>query len=582
MSDHDLADSRLRARFEPLSHEDLLRFAEFSITAIRKGGGANELTAFMDALIASRRQPAELYGRVLQSADLMRVIMSHLALVDGGRAARTCKEWRTAWELLMPTKSTFTETEWYYGVPAELEGMVGIYDNIDYPIEAMAMDIEKDGERLYFFGSKMWRLHATALQLKENQSVISRRTNTAVAATQAEEIHSAGEVGGYGLISGKTYGFHNDSPPVGPDGHRGQYPIGAILTASHAYFLTRWRLVKMERSGEAGLSTMTMDKDVSWFQLCKAAGWPTSPGNFDGPSITASRLLVVSEPYSFDSHFLFSLAWSGDEIFVLLRCKQPHGQPSFATSAVVAMDAHLDDMRNVPLPDCIRSARQIAATHSVLIVAALRYNPSSGLSEFGAADIFILTLPYRGKDAASSRPGGALLRRIPIDEPTRDLFVAVSPSGAHFVTAAAPTRSDLSDQQQATLPTLRLFTISGVCCSKLTVPSRLQGINYLQHVDGAVLVGCKTKRPDNIVLRVALATGLTRSECKSLHQLQEQHVHLTAKEDYAYEHRDDYNSGSSPLDDSDENDGEEADEAADGEEEDDGGESEHGGLEEDD
>ena len=415
MSDHDLADARLRLRFEPLSHEDLLRFAEFSITAIRKGGGANDLTAFMDALIASRRQPVELYGRVLQSADLMRVIISHLALVDGGRAARTCKEWRAAWELLMPTKSTFKEAEWYYGVPAELEftpwdvveGMEDI--NIDYPIEALARDVDKDGERLYFFGSKMWRLHATALQLKENQSVISRRTNTAEAATQAEEIHSAGEVGGYGLISGKTYGFHNDSPPVGPDGHRGQYPIGAILTASHAYFLTRWRLVKMERSGEAGLSTMTMDKDVSWFQLCKAAGWPTSPGNFDGPSITASRLLVVSEPYSFDSHFLFSLAWSGDEIFVLLRCKQPHGQPSFATSAVVAMDAHLDDMRNVPLPDCIRSARQIAATHSVLIVAALRYNPSSSPSEFGAADIFILTLPSRGKDAASSRPGGGVL-----------------------------------------------------------------------------------------------------------------------------------------------------------------------------
>lgn len=581
MSDHDLADSRLRARFEPLSHEDLLRFAEFSITAIRKGGGANELTAFMDALIASRRQPADLYGRVLQSADLMRVIMSHLALVDGGRAARTCKEWRTAWELLMPTKSTFTETEWYYGVPAELEGMVGIYDNIDYPIEAMAMDIEKDGERLYFFGSKMWRLHASALQLKENQSVISKRTNTAEAATQAEEIHD-GEVGGYGFVSGETYGGDDDSPPVGPDGHRGQYPIGAILTASHAYFLTRWNLCKMERSGEAGLSTMTLDKDVSWLRLGKAAGWPASPSNFDGPSITASRLLVDCEPNSFDSHFLFSLAWSGDEIFVLLRCKQPHGQPSFATSAVVAMDAHLDDMRNVPLPDCIRSARQIAATHSVLIVAALRYNPSSGPSEFGAADIFILTLPSRGKDAASSRPGGALLRRIPMYEPTRDLFVAVSPSGAHFVTAAAPTRSDLSDQQQATLPTLRLFTISGVCCSKLTVPSRLQGINYLQHVDGAVLVGCKTKRPDNIVLRVALATGLTRSECKSLHQLQEQHVHLTAKEDYAYEHRDDYNSDSSPLDDSDEDDGEEADEAADGEEEEDGGESEHGGLEEDD
>ena len=172
MSDHDLADSRLRARFEPLSHEDLLRFAEFSITAIRKGGGANDLTAFMDVLIASRRQPAELYGRVLQSADLMRVIMSHLALLDGGRAARTCKEWRTAWELLTPTKSTFTEAEWYYGVPAvtaELEaeeGMVGISDNIDSPIEAMARDVDKDGERLYFFGSKMWRLHATALQLK--------------------------------------------------------------------------------------------------------------------------------------------------------------------------------------------------------------------------------------------------------------------------------------------------------------------------------------------------------------------------------------------------------------------------------
>ncbi len=94
-----------------------------------------------------------------------------------------------------------------------------------------------------------------------------------------------------------------------------------------------------------------------------------------------------------------------------------------------------------------------------------------------------------------------------------------------------------------------------ICCSKLTVPSRLQGINYLQHVDGAVLVGCKTRRPDkdNIVLRVALATGLTRSECKSLHQLQGQHVRLTAKEDYAYEHGDD-----------------------------DGGESEHGGFEEDD
>eukprot|EP00900_Chrysochromulina_parva_P004579 jgi/Chrpa1/14121/Chrysochromulina_OHIO_Genome00002583-RA len=170
MSDHDLADWRLRARFEPLSHEDLLRFAEFSITAIRKGGGANDLTAFMDALIASRRQPAELYGRVLQSADLMRVIISHLALVDGGRAARTCKEWRTAWEWLTPTKSTFTEAEWYYGVPAELEGMVWVYDNIDYPVEAMARDVDKDGERLYFFSSKMWRLHATALQLKENQS----------------------------------------------------------------------------------------------------------------------------------------------------------------------------------------------------------------------------------------------------------------------------------------------------------------------------------------------------------------------------------------------------------------------------
>ena len=155
----------LRARFEPLSREDLLCFAEFSITAIRKGGGANDLTAFMDALIASRRQPAELYGRVLQSADLMRVIISHLALVDGGRAARTCKEWRTAWELLMPTKSTFTEAEWYYGVPAFLEGMVWVYDNIDYPVEAMARDVDKDGERLYFFGSKMWRLHATALQL---------------------------------------------------------------------------------------------------------------------------------------------------------------------------------------------------------------------------------------------------------------------------------------------------------------------------------------------------------------------------------------------------------------------------------
>jgi len=80
---------------------------------------------------------------------------------------------------------------------------------------------------------------------------------------------------------------------------------------------------------------------------------------------------------------------------------------------------------------------------------------------------------------------------------------------------------------------------------------------------------------------VALATGLTRSECKSLHQLQGQHVHLTAKEDYSYEHRDDDNSDSSPLDDSDfEDDGEEADEAAD--EEEDGGENEHGGFEEDD
>jgi 3'-phosphoadenosine 5'-phosphosulfate (PAPS) 3'-phosphatase len=45
--------------------------------------------------------------------------------------------------------------------------------------------------------------------------------------------------------------------------------------------------------------------------------------------------------------------------------------------------------------------------------------------------------------------------------------------------------------------------------------------------------------------------------------LQGQHVHLTAKEDYAYEHRDDDNSDSPPLDDSDfEDDGEEADEAA--------------------
>ena len=243
MSDHDLADARLRLRFEPLSHEDLLRFAEFSITAIRKGGGANDLTAFMDALIASRRQPVELYGRVLQSADLMRVIISHLALVDGGRAARTCKEWRAAWELLMPTKSTFKEAEWYYGVPAELQETDDINDNIDYPIEAMAKDVGKHGERLYFFGSKMWRLHASALQLKENLHVISTRTNTAEAATPAEVIHDEG----YGHISGETYGDDNDSPPIGPDGHRGQYPIGAILTASHAYFLTRWNLRKMER-----------------------------------------------------------------------------------------------------------------------------------------------------------------------------------------------------------------------------------------------------------------------------------------------------------------------------------------------
>lgn len=571
-------------RFEPLSHEDLLRFAEFSITAIRKGGGANDLTAFMDALIASRRQPVELYGRVLQSADLMRVIISHLALVDGGRAARTCKEWRAAWELLMPTKSTFKEAEWYYGVPAELQETDDINDNIDYPIEAMARDVDKHGERLYFFGCKMWRLHASALQLKENQHVISTRTNTAEAATPAEVIHDEG----YGHISGETYGDDNDSPPIGPDGHRGQYPIGAILTASHAYFLTRWNLFKMERSGEAGLISDSMTSEVCWFRLCKAAGWPALDGNLDGPSITASRLLVDCEPCSFDCHFLFSLAWSGDEIFVLLRCKQPHGQPSFATSAVVAMDGNLDDMRNMPLPECITSARQIAATRSVLIVAALRYNPSLSPSESDAADIFILTLPNRGKDAASSRPGGALLRRIPIYEPTHDLFVAISPSGKHFVTAAAPSRSALTDQRLVTLPTLRLFTISGICCSKLTVPSRLEGIKYLQHVDGAVLVGCKTNHLDsrnNIVLRVALAEGLTRSERKSLHQLQEQNVHLTAEEDHDNEHWDDYDSDNSPSDDSDEDDGEDVDEvaneAADGEEE--GGESaEHGGFEEDD
>ena len=89
MSDHELADGRLRARIEQLSHAELVRFAVFSITATRQGQGANALKTFADELIV-RHVPLAFHGllaSVLQSPDLLCQYISAPSGMDPGPTA---------------------------------------------------------------------------------------------------------------------------------------------------------------------------------------------------------------------------------------------------------------------------------------------------------------------------------------------------------------------------------------------------------------------------------------------------------------------------------------------------------------
>ena len=488
MSDHELADGRLRARIEQLSRADLVQFAMFSIEATRRGQGADALKSFADELIVRRVPMAshDLFASVLSSPDLMRAIIANLGTRDGGvHAACTCKTWRSAWDAVVATRKALGRAEWFRGdVPFGFRTALPIEDVYLTP---MAMAV-KHG-KLYVFGEQIAALQADKLRLGDAH-LQSRYYRAPPGEVVVSEAYSA-------IFDGQA---QVDQTLV----------VDVVMADAAVYVLTNKSLLKFEGAEPSSMSLAA--------QLTTADMREASAAALERRGAARGCL---GEQVAFD------LAWNGDRLFLLLRFAD------HVPDTVVSVASDLSEAQDVPLPSCVDLPHKLAATSTTLIVAASakRRTQRDGVYPFGVgAELYVL-----------SHQGG-LLRRIRIDEPHEVvLSLGMSPCEQYFVLATFPIH--LRGRPYAA-PKLRLFTRDGVGCSTLTIARRLCDVHYMLVTADAVHIGHSTQalepQTGEGILRVPLAAGLSNAERKDLHGMQDLDLELTLYDEDEGEEEDYY------------------------------------------
>ena len=367
MSDHELADGRLRARIEQLSHADLVRFAMFSLTAARQGRGADALKSFADELIVCHVPLAiqDLLASVLASPDILSKIIAHLGTRDGGaHAALTCKTWRLAWNAVVATRKALGRAQWYCGDAPF--GFTTAAPTQDVYVAPTAM-ASKD-RTLYLFGHQLAALHADKLRLDEGHP---------------EARYFPAPPGD--VVVSEAY-----SDYILDAANHQTLVVDVAMADSAVYVLTNRSLRKFDGSE---LSSITLAAELTSADMRKA-------------SSTTDELLYRSEPGCRTEQVAFSLAWSGETLFLLLRFDvRAQGVPK-GHATMISVDSELLDAREVPLPSSIDLPLKLAATDATLILGASAKRRGPNLFPLGVgAEIYVLTHQ------------GGLLRRIRIDEP---------------------------------------------------------------------------------------------------------------------------------------------------------------------
>ena len=493
MSDHELADGRLRARIELLSHADLVRFAMFSITATRQGRDADALKSFADKLIVGHMPLAyhDLLASVLASPDLLSKIIAHLGTRDGGaHAALTCKTWRSAWNAVVAMRKALGRAQWYCGPPpfgfTTAQPTEGHYAPHAPDIWVPAFAMASKDSILYVFGEQIAALHVDNLRLDASHSH-ARYFPAPPGDVAVSEAYSDG-----------VFAASTDQTIV----------VDVVMVDSAVYVLTNRSLLKFDGSE---LSSMTLAAELTSADMRKAS--------------STTDELYSTEPGSFGcEQIAFSLAWSGDTLFLLLRFvdrvqssdARPNNHARHAT--VVSVDSELLEAHEVPLPGSIDLPLKLAATGTTLILgASAKRRTQNDLFPLGVgAELYVLTHQ------------GGVLRRIRIDEPNEVMLsLGMSSCEQYFVLGTWPYTER---GQPHAMPKLRLFTQDGVCCSTLTIARRFFYVHYMLVTADAVHIGHGMKLQGEGILRVPLEAGLSNAERKSLRGLQDLDLELTSFE----------------------------------------------------
>jgi len=208
--------------------------------------GRAEAPIKTDSLIRQRAPLPNDLERVLQNPDLVRVVLAHLALVDGSCAARTCRLWRTAWYAHVPARKVLGRAEWYTDAPID-------YNRFENEQHTTPSAMGADNGTLVFFS--------------ETNTQPLLFTPNAVAAVAADNLR---------LDEGHSHSRYFVAKPGSvvtcPAYEAPHGPVDVVITATAVYVLTSWELQKLERgTGEEWLSAMSRAATMNGGSMMQAA-----------------------------------------------------------------------------------------------------------------------------------------------------------------------------------------------------------------------------------------------------------------------------------------------------------------------